>query len=62
MYYEPEEIIHETRFCESCGAEMTHDEYELYESQCHDCVLEDTGGLLEDNVYMPLDVMFGDNS
>jgi len=41
-------------FCDSCGAEMTQEEFEEFEDQCSSCVLQETGGLLEDNVYKEL--------
>ena len=43
------------RRCDTCGEYMTQDEYEDYENQCEVCINEETGGLIADDVYKPLD-------
>ena len=50
----PEPEVFDTHICETCGAEMTRDEWEEFETQCHSCVFEETNGMVDDDVYREL--------
>lgn len=43
------------KYCAGCGARMTKDEEEEFEDRCHQCVWEETSGLIDDNPYSPVD-------
>ena len=42
-------------YCDVCGARLTVNEYEEWESFCEECMFEETSGLIDDVVEEELD-------